>query len=167
MKNGFTLIELLVVVLIIGILAAVALPQYERSVTKARFAEAFTNLKAIGQAVNLCILETGNPQISHGDGSSGPACDVYSSLSIIPPGTITYDRYADTEFFRYSPGVGLAGNDNDIMAQAIHKDLDICVCYYKDGRITGKQGERCWGTAPDYDAVSMLGLEVDRMCTCC
>ena len=59
MPKGFTLIELLVVVLIIGILSAVAMPQYTLAVEKARSAEAFQTLKALADAMELYSLQNG------------------------------------------------------------------------------------------------------------
>ncbi len=82
-KKAFTLIELLVVVLIIGILAAVAVPQYQKAVEKSRATEALTLLKALRDQQQLCLLEHGQDDdtctCGQGDGSGN---DLFSLANI-------------------------------------------------------------------------------------
>ena len=56
-KKGFTLIEVLVVVLIIGILSAIAVPKYMKTLEKSKYSEAAEHLRSIYSAEHKYALE--------------------------------------------------------------------------------------------------------------
>jgi type IV pilus assembly protein PilA len=57
MQKGFTLIELMIVVAIIGILAAIAIPQYQNYIVKSQVSRAVAELGALKTAYEACLNE--------------------------------------------------------------------------------------------------------------
>ena len=85
-KEAFTLIELLVVVLIIGILAAVAVPQYQKAVEKSRASEARLMLKTISEQYPLCLLSKTGAECN----SIIPGETLFDTMDVSLPGTVQY-----------------------------------------------------------------------------
>ncbi len=91
-NNGFTLIELLVVVLIIGILSAIALPQYQIAVAKARFVQLQTLGTAIQRAEHRYHM------------ANGEYATDFSNLDIGLPGTYVSAEIVSMGDFRCQVG---------------------------------------------------------------
>lgn len=151
MKKGFTLIELLVVVLIIGILAAVAVPQYQIAVEKARTVQAISIINSMMKAFDLYILSNGYPPATGwteliGSGVAGNPIvglldiDAESVLDCSEDEDYCNTKHSGTsKYWSFDGGCGHSGSRNRDDCK-----VEANLCSQKDGT------ERCEYTLSTY-----------------
>jgi prepilin-type N-terminal cleavage/methylation domain-containing protein len=91
-NKGFTLVEIMIVVAIIGLLAAIAIPNFVRARTQSQKNACINNLRQIDGAVQQWALE--NKQIASATVGSGDVLPYLKSATICPSGGTTFaDSY--------------------------------------------------------------------------
>ncbi len=114
-KQGFTLIELLVVVLIIGILVAVAVPQYKKAVIKSKLATLKSLVSTVANAAEIYYLAHGiyPKQLSELD------------IDIPVPNNTQYDEDQLTDLVTYPWGICYLRSTSNKLFQCNNLQVNI------------------------------------------
>ena len=105
LERGFTLVELLIVVVIVGILSAVALPQFLTQTKKAAATEGTQQASSIAKQAAAYYLENGSL------GTVDTDCSDYAGTIVVTNTNFTYACSGTKEAFVVT-ATGKAGNDN-------------------------------------------------------
>ena len=143
MKKGFTLIELLVVVLIIGILSAIALPQYTTAVEKSRMSEAFVTMGSLQKAIDVYLTSNGMPSSSGWVSFTGEESIGDIELSCL----IQDDFYCETKNFTYYAHCFSSGCEIAAFRATIENIMDMTSLYklsFIKETAAGTWNKICW-----------------------
>jgi len=147
--GGFTLIELLVVVLIIGILAAVALPQYQKAVDKTRYTQARNLVENIWQAEQRYKLATDSYTMR------------FEDLDIEMPTPTQIQNDADADYYHYKWGSCWLHNTGYIACRVKLQSSVFAWCFARPG----SKNRECWADPGTNERANTLCRTVTQKTT--
>jgi len=129
--HAFTLVEIMIVVVIIGLLASIALPAFSTVWKTANYTSFYNDLRVFKDALNTCVLETGNPDQGSGTSTLSAEFADYVSNDIWAASTPIGGGW-DVEYNKN--GIGLAiGAQGGILANT---ELSLIDEKFDDGDLS-------------------------------